>query len=143
MTSSVAIISPDRTLKEAAGKMEAFDVGDLLVCEGQRLVGVLTDRDITIRATAEGLDPERAHVADVMTPDVVFCAEDQDVKEAAKVMEEVQVRRLPVLDREMHLTGIVSLGDLAVRTGNKKLAGEVLERVSEPGQATTGALASR
>ena len=107
----------------------------LPVCDGDRLVGVITDRDITVRSVAQGHDPKTARVQEVMTPEVIYCFDDEDVKEAAKKMEEKQVRRLPVLNREKRLVGIVSLGDLAVRTGKEKLAGEVLERVSEPGHS--------
>ena len=107
----------------------------LPVCDGDRLVGVITDRDITVRGVAQGCDPKTARVQEVMTPEVIYCFDDEDVKEAAKKMEEKQVRRLPVLNREKRLVGIVSLGDLAVRTGKEELAGEVLERVSKPGHS--------
>jgi CBS domain-containing protein len=96
---------------------------------------VITDRDITVRGVAQGYDPKTARVQEVMTPEVIYCFDDEDVKEAAKKMEEKKVRRLPVLNREKRLVGIVSLGDLAVRTGKEKLAGEVLERVSQPGHS--------
>jgi len=82
---------------------------------------MITDRDITVRATAEGLPPRLRHVRDVMTPDVVCCFEDQDVQEAARLMKEKQLRRLVVLNRDKRLVGIVSLGDLAVETGDEKL----------------------
>lgn len=132
MTRGVEVVQPDSTLEEAAAKMERFDIGLLPVCEGDRLVGTLTDRDITVRSVAHGEDPTTDKVRDVMTPDVVYCFEDQDVEEAARLMQEKQVRRLPVLDRDKRLVGIVSLGDLAVETGDEKLAGETLEQVSEP-----------
>jgi CBS domain-containing protein len=132
MTRNVACIGPGATLREAADKMKALDVGPLPVCENDRLVGMLTDRDITVRATAEGLPPGLGQVRDVMTPDVISCFEDQDVGEAARLMEQNQVRRLVVLDRDQRLVGIVSLGDLAVKTGDEKLSGEALEQVSEP-----------
>src|SRR5207248_8749950 len=129
--------SPSASLQEAAGKMKALDVGPLPVCEGDQLVGMLTDRDITVRATAEALPPGLGRVQDVMTPDVVYCFEDQDVQEAARLMREHQIRRLVVLNRDKRLAGIVSLGDLAVETGDEKLAGETLERVSEPASPKT------
>jgi CBS domain-containing protein len=93
---------------------------------------MLTDRDIAVRAVAEGRDPKTARVRDAMTPEVVYCFEDQDIQEAARLMKDKQIRRLVVLDRDKRLAGILSLGDLAVDTGDEKLAGETLERVSEP-----------
>jgi hypothetical protein len=99
---------------------------------------MITDRDITVRATAEGLAPGLGQVRDVMTPDVVSCFEDQDVQEAARLMQEHQVRRLVVLNRDRRLVGLVSLGDLAVETGDEKLAGKTLERVSEPASPQAG-----
>ena len=130
MTRGVECVSPDATLQEAARKMKDLDVGPLPVCDKDRLAGILTDRDIVVRAVAEGRDPRSAHVRDVMTPDVVYCFEDQDVQEAARLMEEKQVRRLVVLDRAKRLVGIVSLGDLAVQTSDRDLAGKALEEVS-------------
>ena len=133
ITHDPEVIRPETALIEAAQKMKSLDIGMLPVCDGDRLVGVITDRDITVRGVAQGYDPKTARVQEVMTPEVIYCFDDEDVKEAAEKMEEKQVRRLPVLNREKRLVGIVSLGDLAVRTGKEKLAGEVLERVSEPG----------
>ena len=135
ITHDPQVIRPETDLIEAAQKMKSRDIGMLPVCDGDRLVGVITDRDITVRGVAQGCDPKTARVQEVMTPEVIYCFDDEDVKEAAKKMEEKQVRRLPVLNREKRLVGIVSLGDLAVRTGKEKLAGEVLERVSKPGHS--------
>jgi len=135
ITHDPEVIRPETALIEAAQKMKSMDIGMLPVCDGDRLVGVITDRDITVRGVAQGSDPKTARVQEVMTPEVIYCFDDEDVKEAAKKMEEKQVRRLPVLNREKRLVGIVSLGDLAVRTGKEHLAGEVLERVSEPGHS--------
>ncbi len=135
ITHEPEVIRPETALIEAAQKMKSMDIGMLPVCDGDRLVGVITDRDIAVRGVAQGYDPKTARVQEVMTPEVIYCFDDEDVKEAAKKMEEKQVRRLPVLNREKRLVGIVSLGDLAVRTGKEKLAGEVLERVSEPGHS--------
>jgi CBS domain-containing protein len=135
ITHDPEVIRPETALIEAAQKMKSLDIGMLPVCDGDRLVGVITDRDITVRGVAQGNDPKTARVQEVMTPEVIYCFDDEDVKEAAKKMEEKQVRRLPVLNREKRLVGIVSLGDLAVRTGKEKLVGEVLERVSEPGHS--------
>ena len=132
MTRRVECTHPEANLQEAAAKMKSLDVGPLPVCDNDRLVGMVTDRDITVRATAEGEDPTAIHVRDIMTPEVVTCFEDQDVAEAARLMKEKQVRRLLVLNRAKRLVGIVSLGDLAVETGNDQLAGNTLEAVSEP-----------
>ena len=135
ITHDPEVIRPETALIEAAQKMKSLDIGMLPVCDGDRLVGVITDRDITVRGVAQGYDPKTARVQEVMTPEVIYCFDDEDVKDVAKKMEEKQVRRLPVLNREKRLVGIVSLGDLAVRTGKEKLAGEVLERVSAPGHS--------
>jgi len=132
MTPDVEVVSPDATLTEAAEKMSQLDIGPLPVCDGERLVGMLTDRDITVRATAKGSDPNITTVGEVMTPEVVYCFEDHDVETAAQMMEKHQIRRVPVLNRDKRLIGMVSLGDLAVSTRNKKLAGETLRHVSEP-----------
>jgi CBS domain-containing protein len=138
MTPRVEVIHPDATLREAAQKMKSLDVGPIPVCDGDRLQGMLTDRDITVRATAEGRDPNSTRVRDVMTPDVVYCFEDQDVQEAARLMEERQLRRLVVLNGDKRLVGIVSLGDLAVQTDDEELGGEELSEtlsgVSMPSQ---------
>jgi CBS domain-containing protein len=135
MTSGVEVISPEASIREAAEKMSHLDIGPLPVCDGDRLVGMLTDRDITVRAVAEGRDPVTTLVREVMTPDIVYGFDDQDVQDATRLMEQYQIRRLPVLSRSKRLVGIVSLGDLAVRPGNLPLASEVLEQVSEPGKS--------
>jgi CBS domain-containing protein len=132
MTRNVEVISPDSVIQEAANKMKSLNVGSLPVCDNKRLLGVVTDRDITIRAVAEGLDPNNTRVSTTMTPELIYCFEDEGVQEAAKLMERHQIRRLPILNREKHLVGIVSLGDVAVETGNQNLSGWVLEEVSEP-----------
>jgi CBS domain-containing protein len=94
---------------------------------------MLTDRDIALRATAAGADPKCAQVRDAMTPEVVCCFQDEDAEAAARIMQEKQIRRLLVLNRDKRLVGIVSLGDLAVQTGNEQLSGQTLERISERG----------
>lgn len=132
MTPNVEVVSADATLKEAASKMKAFDVGLIPVCEGNRLKGILTDRDITIRATAEGRDPTKTKVADVMSTDIAYCLEGQEVEDAVSLMEARQIRRLPVLNRDKCLVGIVSLGDIAVHVGDRDMAGETLQEISQP-----------
>ena len=132
MTHDVSAIHRDATLEEAATAMALRDVGPLPVHDGERLVGMLTDRDIVVRAIATGLDPIQARVCQVMTPAVVYCFEDQDVQEATRIMEEHKIRRLVVLNRTERLVGIISLGDLAIGTGDEKRVGEVLEEISLP-----------
>lgn len=132
MTPGVEVISPQATLQEAAQKMEQFDIGPLPICDGERLVGMLTDRDITVRAVAKGWDPRTTSVREAMSPELVYGLEEQDIQDAARLMEQYQIRRLPVVNRDKRLVGIVSLGDLAIEGANQALAGEVLEQVSEP-----------
>lgn len=132
MTKGVECIRPDATLQEAARKMRDLDVGTLPVCDDDaRPLGVVTDRDITVRAVANGENPTAAKVRGTMTQDVVYCYEDQAVDEAARLMEDRQIRRVLVLDRDQRLAGILSLGDLAV-SGSKEreLAAEALEAIS-------------
>jgi CBS domain-containing protein len=117
MTPGVEDISPEATLREAAEKMRHLDIGPLPVCDGDRLVGLLTDRDITVRAVAEGRDPATTRVREVMTPEVVYGYDNQDSRDAARLMEQYQIRRLPVLNHAKRLVGMVSLGDLAVHPG--------------------------
>jgi len=130
MTEDPQVVRPQTSLKEVAETMKSLDVGVVPVCENDRLVGMITDRDIVVRAEAEGRDPS-ATVEQAMTPGVTFCFEEDDIDSAVRLMEEKQIRRLPVLNAQHRLVGIVSLGDLAV-SGDQRTTGEVLERVSEP-----------
>jgi len=132
MTRSVEVIAPDASLRDAAARMRDLDLGALPVCDGARLLGVLTDRDITVRAAADGQDPNLARASEVMSPDVVYCFEDDLVEDASRLMEEKQIRRLVVVSRDKDLVGMLSLGDVALNTGDESLAGQALERVSEP-----------
>ena len=134
MTKGVEVVRPDETLQNAAQKMKSIDVGPLPVCDGDRLVGMITDRDIIVRATAQGRDPKTTPVKDAMTPGIVYVYEDQDIEEAASLMKERQIRRLVVLDRNKKLVGILSLGDIAADARDERLSGDVLERVSEPSE---------
>ena len=102
--------------------------------DGNQMQGMLTDRDITIRATAEGRDPRQTRVREIMSSDVVYCFEDQPVEEGARLMEERQIRRLPIVNRGRQLVGIVALGDLALELSNDQKVGQVLEAISEPAQ---------
>ncbi len=120
--------SADTTLQDAARKMRDMNVGCLPVWEGDALVGIITDRDITCRAIAGADDPASTMVRDVMSKDVAFCYEDQLAAEAALIMEKKHVHRLPVLDRSENMVGILTLSDLSLHT--PQLAGEVVRAVS-------------
>jgi CBS domain-containing protein len=145
MTRDVTAVSTHATVREAAQQMDQLNVGALPVCEGQRLVGMITDRDITVRCTAAGSSPDATQVNDVMSGDVRWCREDDQVAKATEEMSHMQVRRLPVVDRGQNLVGIVSLGDLATR--HAPGTGETLRSISEPsmpdrsgGPGTTGGI---
>ena len=112
MTADVVSIPPELTLQDAASIMKTLDVAALPVSDGERLIGVITDRDITLRAIAEGRDPRTTDVGDVMTAEVVCCHEDDEVQRAALLMQREQLRRLMVVDAGGRLVGIVSLGDV-------------------------------
>jgi CBS domain-containing protein len=132
MTREVEIIRPDDSLQTAAQKMRYRDIGFLPVCDGERLIGVLTDRDIALRTTADGIDPRTSLSKEWLTTPVVYCYDDQDVEEAAQLMREHQIRRLVILGHDdRRLVGIVSLGDLATNVEEKQ-SGKVLHEVSEP-----------
>ena len=132
MTQDVESIPADTTIRNAAEKMASMDVGVLPVIESDELIGIITDRDICIRAVAEGLDPDSTAVHDVMTPNVECCHEDDEVEQCAELMEQRRIRRILIVDEDDRLSGIVSLGDLATRTGDHELPEEVLEEVSTP-----------
>lgn len=132
MTVGVEVIRPEASVQTAAEKMRDFNIGFLPVWDGKKLVGMLTDRDITVRAVAAGLD-SNTPVRELMTPEIVFCYDDQSLDEAPQIMQEHQIRQLPVLDAKHQLVGVVSLDDIAAV--DQTLAGNILERVSEPIQA--------
>jgi CBS domain-containing protein len=115
MSTEVRLVAPEATLRQAAQMMLEEDVGSLPVCRGTTLVGMVTDRDITIRGVAAGLLPDSAHVAEVMTAELQFCTEDQDTEDVMRTMGLAQVRRLPVVNMDKELVGIVSIGDMALR----------------------------
>jgi len=135
MTRSVEFVHPETTLQEAAERMRLHDLGFLPVCDRERVLGVVTDRDITVRATAAGRDSEITAVREVMTDDAVFLNEDDDVRSEARLMRERQVRRLLVLDHAHRLVGVVSLGDLASAAHDGEMVGHTLEGVTEPSWA--------
>jgi len=134
MTRDVEVVRPEDSIADAARKMEDLNVGALPVCDNGRLVGVLTDRDVTVRATAEGANPRTHSVGDTMTRDLVYCTEDQDVSDAEELMRTRQIRRLPILGSDQRLVGIVSLGDLATDDEDSRRSGRILEGVSEPSE---------
>jgi CBS domain-containing protein len=131
MTHDVRIARPDDTVEQAASIMAEIDAGVLPVGDNDRLIGMITDRDIAIRCVAKGKGPD-AKVREIMSEEVKYCFADQDIEEAAESMGNLQVRRLPVVDRNKRLVGIVSLGDLATAGGEME-ATEALTGISLPG----------
>jgi CBS domain-containing protein len=132
MTREVATVSSNQTAQEAANFMLEGDAGSIPVTEGDRLIGMITDRDIAVRGVAKGRGPDTP-VSELMSEGLICAREDDDVEDAARKMGEAQVRRLPVIDDAENLVGIVSLGDLARETEDES-AHQALEGVSEPGQ---------
>lgn len=130
MTYGVDYVRPEDTLKDVARKMRDKNEGVIPVFQGEdNPVGLVTDRDITVRAIAEGKDPGATKVSEVMTPEVIFCTEDMDLEQAAHIMEYKKIRRLLVKDEQKHVTGMLSIGDIAT-SSPKELAGEVLKEVT-------------
>lgn len=131
MTRDIEVVEQDTSLHEAAEKMKDINVGPMPVVDQGRPVGILTDRDIVIRAVSEGKNLDETKVGEIMTPQPVTCREDADVEDAVEIMEEKQIRRVLVVDKKGGLVGIVSLGDVATQTGDIALAGTALEEISE------------
>jgi len=131
MTSAVRITKPQQTIAEAARTMAEIDAGALPVGDGDRLVGMLTDRDIVVRAVALGKGPDTP-VAEAMSKEVLYCFSDQGLDEVLQNMADTKVRRMPVLNREKRLVGILSLGDVAL-VDDPDVTGEALSEISEPG----------
>ena len=133
MTKDVQFISPEQTVRRAAQMMDEFNVGSIPVCDGDKLVGMITDRDITVRSTAAGQSPETTRVGDVMSTDVRTCYAGQSVDEVLSQMGDVQIRRVPVVDQASHsLVGIVSLGDIATKHSGG--VDQALEEISSPSE---------
>jgi len=132
MTRDVKVVRPQDTVRRAAQLMGELNVGALPVCDGKRIVGMITDRDITVRATAAGKGPEITSVSDAMSSDLRWCFETDDVEQIVQKMSEAQIRRIPVVSEDKELVGIVSLGDLA--TDNAPGTGAALKKISEPSQ---------
>jgi CBS domain-containing protein len=132
MTTQVRVISADATVQEIAKKMDDDNVGALPVCDGDRMVGIVTDRDIVVRSTSAGQAPSKATARDVMTAPVTYGLADQTVEEAASIMKENYIRRLPVLDRDHRLVGMVTADDLMINVPEyAELGAEVVQKVSE------------
>lgn len=135
MTQQVTTVTPEAPLQQVARIMRDEDIGSVPVAQGDQLLGMVTDRDIVIRALADGGQGlERRTAGEVMTPDVQCCYADQNVGDVLKEMGDQQIRRLPVVDKERRLVGIVSLGDLS-REAKPKQSGQALENISQPGAA--------
>lgn len=132
MTPTVVCLGPDSSLREVAAKMKDLDAGSIPICDKDRLVGMVTDRDIVIKTLGSDRDPEAVKAGDVMSSPIVYCFEDQSVEDVARIMEARQVRRLVVLNREKRLVGIVSLGDISLKGGSNEVSEEILEQVSRP-----------
>lgn len=132
MTRDVRIADPEMTIGEAAQLMGELDAGVLPVANSERLIGMLTDRDIAVRGVGQGLGPD-TKVSELMTQDVKYCYEDEDCEDVARNMGEIQLRRLPVVNRDKRLVGIVSIGDLAVTMGpDGEAIGDSLAGISRP-----------
>ncbi len=132
MSKNIQTVDAQQPIRRAAVLMRDLDVGMLPVQEGERLVGTVTDRDITVRATANGREPDGTTVQEVMTQGIISAYEDAKTHSAVETMEQKKVRRLLVLDRDDKCVGVVSLGDIALRTGDPNLSEELLEEVSKP-----------
>lgn len=137
MTRDVEIAAPTQSIVEAARLMADLDVGALPVGENDRLVGMVTDRDIVVRALAQGRGPDTP-IRDVMSPEIKYCYEDQTIDEVARNMGDIQIRRLAVLNREKRLVGIISLGDVATSDAQKERSGEALSEISQSGSEHHG-----
>jgi CBS domain-containing protein len=131
MTADVSFVGPDTSILEIARKMRDGDIGSTPVVEDERLVGMVTDRDIVVRVIADGGDVRNKTARDAMSPGVLYCFSDQSVESVLESMGDQQIRRLPVIDRDKRLVGVVSLGDLAL-SGKRKAAGEALQEISQP-----------
>jgi len=130
MSHDIEFVTNENTLQEVAEKMKDLDVGELPIIVGNEAVGVITDRDIVIRGVAHGLVPNVATVVDAMTEGIIACEEDDTIEEVARTMSSKKVRRMPVMDADGKLSGMVSLGDLALNL-DKSLVGEVLMEISK------------
>jgi len=136
MTKDVETINPNDSLRDAAERMRTLNVGPLPVCEGDTLMGIITDRDIVVRAVSQGMDPNTTRVSEAMTDEVEYVYEDDDISTVVSKMKEAQVRRILVVNHDKKLVGIIALGDLTEEL-NTQEAGKTLESISEPSQPAT------
>src|SRR5688572_16067509 len=143
MTRSVETVGPSTTVQEAAERMKAENIGSLPVCQDSRLIGTITDRDITIRVTAEGRDARTTLVRDAMSQGIVTVRPQQDVADAEQLMHDHQVRRLPVVEADGRLVGYVTTATIAKREGDEKAVGKVLRGISQPGKPAPEKISSR
>ena len=132
MSRDVKVISPDATIREAAQKMLSGDFGMMPVGENDRMIGAISDRDIAVRAVAQGRDANTT-VREVMSQGIAWAYDDDSVEQAAQIMSEHQVRRLPIVNHDKRLVGIVALGDFAVESDDLEPAAEALSEISQPG----------
>jgi len=131
MCNDVQLIGPDQTIRDAALRMVEIDAGALPVAENDRLVGMITDRDIAVRAVAQGKSPD-TKVRDIMSGEVLYCFDDEDLTHVSRNMSDMKVRRLPVVNRDKRLVGVISVGDIA-RNEQPTTVGRMVSKVSEPG----------
>ncbi len=134
MTREARAVAPHDTIQTAAKLMDDLNVGILPVQDGNRVVGVITDRDITVRATSMGFDPSTHQVSEVMTEDVYYCLGEDSIDSVAECMAHIQIRRMPVLDRGGRLLGMISLGDIATHASQYRTTADALRKISEPSQ---------
>ena len=131
MSKKPTFLSPSATIKEAANEMLNHDFGFIPVGENDRLIGAVTDRDIVVKAVAEGKDPNKTTLKDVMSEGIQFCFETDDLEKITNKMEKLQIRRLVVLDKDKRMTGIISLGDIVTKSKDARISSELTEAVSK------------
>jgi len=131
MNRSVRVISPDTNVRQAAQEMKSLDIGALPVCDGEKLLGMITDRDIAIRSVADDKDPRSTKVSDIMSPEVIWCFDDASTEEVAAKMADRQVRRIPIVNRQKKLVGVVALADLASSQQDPDIKADTIEGVSQ------------
>lgn len=132
MSQNVRTLSPQQTIRDAAQCMAECDVGAVPVAGGDRLIGMITDRDIAVRAVCKGMGPDTS-IEQVMSPSIKYCFDDEDIEDVARNMGDIQLRRLPVMDRQKRLVGILSLGDIALGQNDYEAVGESLSGISRHG----------
>ncbi|MES2205929.1 MAG: CBS domain-containing protein [Pseudomonadota bacterium] len=136
MSTDVKVLKPDNSLQTAAQLMSELNVGGIPVCDGDKLIGMVTDRDIAIRGVAYGKDINKTTIKEVMSSDVHWCFDDQQIEEVSEKMSDIQIRRIPVMNRQKKLVGIVSLGDIAAKHSSREAA-ETLKDISYPAKPAT------